>query len=598
MCGFVGLLTQNGKAPIVEVLKPALERMARRGPDAEGVWADETCAFGHRRLAILDLDERAAQPMHSSCGRYVIVFNGEIYNFTDLREELLSDGVRLRTSSDTEVILELFAKVGEGMLERLRGMFTFVIWDRVARRAFVARDPYGIKPLYFAMVEQGVLLGSQVKALLATGLVSRAPCPHGQAGFWLLGSVPEPHTWFRDVRAFPPGHCAWIENGMLGSPRMWWDITEAWRTAPAASHPAGEIKEHVRSALLASVSAHMVSDVPVGVFLSGGIDSGALAAMMVEAGARNLRGITLAFDEFAGSKDDETPLASTLAAHYGIRHHVRRVTRDEFRADLPRILAAMDQPSIDGINTWYASKAVAELGIRVVVSGVGGDELFQGYRSFQQLPLLVTGWGLVSKVPGAMALAQVVANLQAKRTGNGRWRNMPEWLRTMSGAWWLRRSIMSPAELLELMGTELAEEAMDGFVAADRVCAMSGSLPTNLRLALGQIESTTYLRNQLLRDSDWASMDHSVELRTPLVDAWLLRDLQRFLGAFRRFPNKRLLAEAPSRPLPEALIVREKTGFGIPVHSWRNEPLQAENNHRCISGWARTLSRAYDLGGV
>ena len=594
MCGLVAFLGKAGVEPVTETLQRALARMHNRGPDAEGVWQEPGVWLGHRRLAILDLDARANQPMRSACGRYVIVFNGEIYNFRELRDELAAKGFVFRTSSDTEVLLALFAQEGAAMLSRLRGMFALVIWDSVARRAFAARDPYGIKPLYWAQTDDGVLLASQVKALLATGKVSRAPCALGQAGFWLLGSVAEPHTWYRDIRALPAGHCAWIEDGRMGTPECWWDIAAAWRDAPAATLPAPQVRELTRAALRESVAAHLVADVPVGVFLSGGIDSGALAGLMVEAGARDLQGITIAYDEFAGTHDDEAPLAATLAAHYGIAHHVRRVTRDEFAEDLPRILDAMDQPSVDGINTWYASKAVAELGLKVVVSGVGGDELFQGYESFRQLPRLVSRWGAASRIPGAMPLARLAMNLQAARSGNPRWRYLPDWARTMAGAWFLRRSVFSPDELPALMGQDLAAEALHGFCPKNWVDRSSGTLANDGALAVGQIESTTYLRNQLLRDSDWASMDHSVELRTPLVDAWLLRDLQPLLGAFREFPKKRLLAEAPVRPLPEALINRPKTGFSIPVKRWLQEMGRVDSSGRASNGWAREVARAYE----
>lgn len=602
MCGLIASLGKLASAVSADTLQSALQQMHRRGPDAEGDWQEPGVWLGHRRLAILDLEERSNQPLHSACGRYVIVFNGEIYNFRALRGELVADGVPLHTTSDTEVILELFAREGAAMLPRLRGMFAFVIWDRVARRAFVARDPYGIKPLYWTQTADGVLVASQVKALLATGQVSRAPCARGQAGFWLLGSVPEPHTWYRDIQALSAGHCAWIEDGRMGAPKRWWDVAAAWRDVPTTPPSAPEIRERVRTALRASVASHLVADVPVGVFLSGGIDSGALAGLMVEAGAKDLQGITITYDEFAGTHNDEAPAAATLAAHYGIGHHVRRVTREEFAADLPRILAAMDQPSVDGINTWYATKAVAELGLKVVVSGVGGDELFQGYSSFQQLPRLVSAWGPASRVPGAMPLARAAMAWQARRSGNARWREMPDWARTIAGAWWLRRGLFAPAELPALMGADLAEEGLQGFSPAAWVGQMSGPLATDGRLAVGQIESTTYLRNQLLRDSDWASMDHSVELRTPLVDAWLLRDLQPLLGAFEQFSNKRLLAEAPARPLPEALINRPKTGFGIPTQIWLKQMSMGGSDYGGGGGpshaWARAVARVYDGGDL
>jgi asparagine synthase (glutamine-hydrolysing) len=590
MCGLIAAFSNASISD--NAIYAALLRMARRGPDGEGVWREAGTVLGHRRLAVLDLDPRAAQPMHSICGRYAIVFNGEIYNFHELRRELQARGETFRTTSDTEVILTLFAEQGEAMLPRLHGMFAFVIWDRVAKRGFAARDAYGIKPLYYAETTQGVLLGSQVKALLATGLVSREPDLQGQAGFWMLGSVPEPHTWYRDVRVLQAGHCIWIDGCKVSTTRCWSDITEAWHFAEPAQLPNQEVHERVRSALRESVARHLVADVPIGVFLSGGIDSGALAGLMVEAGARQLEGVTIAYDEFAGSHQDEWPIAARIAAHYGIRHHVRRVTREEFHADMPRILDAMDQPTIDGVNTWYASKAVAERGLKVVVSGVGGDELFQGYSMFSQLPRLVAARKAMAWIPGTTSLAQRAANWHARRTGIGRWRYAPAWTTSIAGAWWLRRSVHSPDELAGLMGAEAARESLQAFDAVQRVASMSGPLPTNQRLALGQIESTTYLRNQLLRDSDWASMDHSVELRTPLVDAHLLQQLQPFLPALAGFPNKLLLARAPTKPLPREVMQRPKTGFGIPVGRWLAEgPLYSSGVPS--RGWARDLVGSY-----
>lgn len=589
MCGFIAAFTRLTLAKAD--LDMALASMRPRGPDGEGFWQEAGTALGHRRLAILDLDPRAAQPMHSACGRYVIAFNGEIYNYRELRRRLEAGGFAFRTTSDTEVILALFAAEGAAMLDKLHGMFAFVIWDREARRAFAARDPYGIKPLYVASVRGGVLLGSQVRALLATGLVDDAPDPRGQAGFWMLGSVPEPHTWYRDIAALPAGHHAWIEDGRMGTPVGWSDIGQAWRQASGAVVSDAEVHMRVREALRESVARHMVADVPVGVFLSGGIDSGALAGLMVEAGARDLVGVTISYDEFSGSHQDEAPVAAAIAAHYGISHHVRKVGREEFLADLPRILNAMDQPSIDGINTWYASKAVAELGLKVVVSGVGGDELFQGYESFGQLPRMVTRWKAVSVIPGARALGRLAGRMQAKRTGIARWRHAADWVGSIGGAWWLRRSLHAPEELSSLMGKELAAEALNDFSAEGWLQGMTGPIAADSRLALGQIESMTYLRNQLLRDSDWASMDHSVELRTPLVDKHLLDTLQPLLMNFARFPQKRLLARAPELPLPEAIISRRKTGFGIPINRWLNAGASKLMDSR---GWSKRVAAHFD----
>lgn len=568
MCGLIALF--SGRRSVHEAVDRAMARMHRRGPDGDGRWQADGVFLGHRRLAILDLDPRATQPLHSACGRYVIVFNGEIYNFRELRRELEARGKQFRTTCDTEVILALFACEGEAMLPKLHGMFAFVIWDNLKRKAFAARDPYGIKPLYVAKLAGGVALASQVKALLATGLVDPSPDPKGQAGFWMLGSVPEPHTWYRDISAVRAGHCLWIEEGQIRQQRCWHDIALVWRAAaeaPPLALSEGQVRERVRAALVDAVDRHLVSDVPVGVFLSGGIDSGALAGLMKERGASSLLGVTIAYDEFAGQHSDESPAAAEIARHYGIQHHVRKVSREEFLGDLPRIFGAMDQPSIDGINTWYASKAVAELGLKVVVSGVGGDELFLGYESFAQLPRMVATWRCLSKIPGLQAIAVQAAHLQARRTGNARWRHAPLWMQSMAGAWWLRRSCLAPESAKAAMGDECPSILAD-FSPAKWIEDMSGPLATDLTLALAQIESTTYLRNQLLRDSDWASMDHSVELRTPLVDVHLLSQLQPMLSQFHLFRGKTLLATAPATPLPETIIRRRKTGFAIPVKQW------------------------------
>lgn len=591
MCGIVGFFGLRGVRAEDVSLEKALHQMRRRGPDGEGTWHEGPCCLGHRRLSIIDLDPRAGQPMLSACGRYVIAFNGEIYNYAELRRKLQDEGAVFRTSSDTEVLLELFARRGADALPQLRGMFAFVIWDRRERRAFVARDPYGIKPLYVARTSSGLLVGSQVRALMATGLVSDQPCIRGQSGFWMLGSVPEPFTWFAEVEALRAGHYAWIEDGKISMAKCWWDVTEEWRTADGPQGPE-LVRERVRDALTRTVAAHRVADVPVGVFLSGGVDSSALAALMAEGGAKDLQGVTITYNEFAHTANDEVPGAAMIAQRYGLRHHIRKVGREEFEADLSRIVAAMDQPSIDGVNTWYASKAMAEIGIKVAVSGVGGDELFQGYPSFQSLPKLVSFWRRFSRVPGMKPLAKVASRLQAWRTGNSRWLHAPEWAGSIGGAWWLRRSLFSPEDLLAVMGGDYATSALKPHDVSEWIRSFDARLPNDPRLALGALESITYLRNQLLRDSDWASMDHSIELRTPFVDAWLLRELRPLLGSFERYPNKRLIAGAPATPLPEALITRTKTGFGIPIQSWVDLPLYKKGSTHSQS-WAIRVADEY-----
>ena len=596
MCGLAGAILSpdfSASSDGHRAVERMCDAMSSRGPDAAGYWqANNAPVFlGHRRLSIVDLEARANQPFVSDCGNYVIVFNGEIYNFLELRSALSEQGEVFRTTSDTEVILRLYIREGAQMLARLRGMFAIAIWDTREKNCFFARDPYGIKPLYVAKTRAGWLFASQVKALLASGLVSDETDTLGEASFWMLGSVAGPRTWFKDISEIPPGSWAEIDGeGKFTGPESYWNIGESWSVSPQ-DVDREEVRERVRQALLESVKYHLVADVPVGVFLSGGIDSGALAGLMAECGVRQLTGVTIAYEEFRGTHYDEAPIAARIARHYGIDHVVRRVTRAEFEADLPAIMASMDQPTIDGINTWFASKAVAETGLKVVVSGVGGDELFMGYDSFRQIPRLVKAARAIAQFPGGMALENLLTSVQAKRSGNLRWQHAPQWLQTIGGGWWLRRSTCAPGDLPRLMGRDIGSVPTADRVPEHWLTDMVGMLPKDPALALAQIESMTYLRNQLLRDSDWASMAHSVELRTPLVDAHLLKQLAPLLGQFRKFSNKSLLAHAPAKPLPQDILTRRKTGFGIPVKQWI-ESSDAVSSGKAMS-WAERVIGSY-----
>jgi asparagine synthase (glutamine-hydrolysing) len=569
--------------------------MSARGPDAEAQWCGEGIVLGHRRLAILDLDARSNQPMRSGNGRYTIVFNGEIYNFYELRRGLETRGIPLRTTSDTEVLLELFALEGEAMLPRLRGMFAFAIWDSQLRELFLARDPYGIKPLYYTRRDGGLLFASQVNALLGSGLVANSPEPAGLAGFYLWGSVPEPWTLTRDVFALPAGHWMRIHEGVVSTPVSWQDIREHWRgECPKLS--AMDLQEHVRQAVTASVRAHLVADVPICVFLSGGIDSSVLAGIVSEQGAK-IQGITISFQEFEGKQEDEAPVAATLAAHFGISHHIHQVTCAEFEQDLPHILDAMDQPSIDGINTWFASKAAAARGYKVVLSGVGGDELFCGYPSFQLIPRMAVLGQVAGAIPGLRSLLREPCAWLGRRSSNPKIVGLPAFMDSVEGLYFLKRGLFLPDELPELMGVDWACEGL----------ARLGGAPPGMAQAkaydgasnIGLLESTHYLRNQLLRDSDWASMAHSLELRTPLVDATLLATLGPHVSAFAGGIGKAMLAKSPEKPLPGFIINRQKTGFSIPMaqwlsdvsdrHSMANLPLLASRRTPWARRWARVV---------
>ena len=612
MCGIAGFLFNPDFSEIqaLDSVWRMNDSMFARGPDGFGCWSNEGIILGHRRLAILDLDVRSNQPMISADRRYVIVFNGEIYNFQYLRQILEADGIEFSTTSDTEVLLALFVRDGEQMLSKLRGMFAFAIWDRTTRELFMARDPYGIKPLYFTRCKFGFVFASQVKALLASGLISPRQESAGLVGFYLWGSVPEPWTLYRDVFSLPAGHWMRINDNSTESPVCWYDIRSYWQSegvSPAKTYfcfvanrmgfgkRKGLVQEQVRHAVLDSVRAHLVSDVPIGVFLSGGIDSGVVAGLSAELGVQ-VEGITIGFEEFVGSHYDEIPLARIIAAHYGLPHHVRQITRAEFEQDMPRILNAMDQPSIDGVNAWFASKAAAERGYKVVLSGIGGDELFCGYPSFMQIPSIAPLCRAFAVVPFARTLLRMSCAWLAHHRSQPKFLGIPEWMDSLEGLYFLRRALFLPTELPALMGSELAREGL----------ARLGGSPPGLNpakvdgaAAIGLLESTQYLRNQLLRDSDWASMAHSLELRTPLVDAALLAAVGPCVADFSGWAGKTMLAKSPGKPLPDSVIHRSKTGFGLPMAKWLSEsadksawgnlPLLTVPGTHWARRWAKTI---------
>jgi asparagine synthase (glutamine-hydrolysing) len=561
-------------APEEAELLATRDAMRARGPDGSGAWwsADRHCGLGHRRLSIIDLSDRASQPMTSDDGRFVVVFNGEIYNYPQLRAELETDGARFRTTSDTEALLHLYARHGAEMVHRLRGMFAFAIWDQARRGLFLARDPYGIKPLYTANDGWTLRFASQVKALLAGGHVSRDPEPAGIVGFHLFGSVPEPFTLYRDVRALPAGHTQWVDAAGPREPKPFSNLAEVLAKGAANPAPAAEIPERVRAGVLDSVRAHLLADVEVGIFLSAGVDSGALLGCMRDAGQREIRAITLAFDEFRGTSEDEAPLAACVCEHYGAHHIVRRLGKQEFFEDLPAILEAMDQPSIDGVNTWFVSKVAKEAGLKVAISGLGGDELLGGYQSFLDLPRWRRRFGPLAAIPGLGLLARRLIAAVAP----GFSRAMPKALGVLehSGSWagtyLLRRGLFLPHELPEVMDAEIAREGLRRLKPLRRLAANLTPDPISDNARVCVLESAQYMRNQLLRDADWVGMAHSLEIRVPLVDFTLLGALAPVIAALTPGAGKAALAKTPTVPLPNEIATRAKTGFNVPTGDWMN----------------------------
>ena len=584
MCGINGILRLSPEAPAIDPaeLLRTRDAMARRGPDGLGDYLspDGRVGLGHRRLAILDPSPAGAQPMASEDGRFHAVLNGEIYNFRALRREL--PGRAWRSESDTEVLLALYAERGAAMLRDLRGMFALAIWDEREKRLLLARDPLGVKPLYYSTAGGRLRFASQVKALEAGGAVPLAVDPAGLAGFLLWGAVPEPWTIRQAIRALPAGCFLEAADGRMGDP-----VPYGPAAAPDDPDPAAALAESVRD--------HLVSDVPVAVFLSAGLDSSLLLALARRAARQDEPpplAFTLAFDVFAETPRDEAPLAAATARALGARHVVRRVGRDDFRALFPSAIAAMDQPSIDGLNTFVVARAAHEAGIKVALSGLGGDELLGSYPSFADVPrgARAARWG--GLVPGAAALWPRVARRAAP--GRPKLAGLLRYGQTLPGSYFLRRGLFLPEELPAILGRERTEEALAAYdPVADAAQALAGlnGHAGDPWLAVHAMETARYMRNQLLRDADWASMASSLELRVPLADARLAAAFAAGGFAVARRLGKAGVVRQAAPELPDALFRRPKSGFYMPVTEWLEEGGAEEPAGEGLGCRSRRLAR-------
>jgi asparagine synthase (glutamine-hydrolysing) len=541
--------------------------LTHRGPDDEGIWVDPAgrVALGNRRLAIIDLSPAGHQPMQDPSGDVVLTYNGEIYNFPDLRDELAASGYRFRGRSDTEVILALYLREGLQVARRLRGMFAFAIWDGRTRQLVLGRDRLGIKPLYYAGRDGRWVFASEIRALRDSGLVPAPVSPAALAAFLRLGSVPGPVTAFEGVQELPPATLLVVDREGNETLHRYWEVPGP------VPHDANAAADELRGRLEDAVRRHLISDVPLGVFLSGGVDSGAIVAMMRDAGHARIRTFSITFP---GTAFDEGADASRLAAWYGTEHTAWEVTGTQLASGLDDVVASMDQPTIDGVNTYYVSRATRASGTIVALSGLGGDELFCGYPSFRQAPR-VLAWQRTarrSRVARTMMLAALAT------VGSARSAKLREGLRdapTMQSAYLAVRGLFSREELADLLVPGPLRDAAGALDAAAALGALTPALPSDPVAATGMLELRGYLHNQLLRDTDVMSMAHSLEVRVPFLDHPLVEFAAGLPGRLRAngHPPKWLLLKALGGRLP-AGTGQTKRGFTFPLGPWLRGPLR------------------------
>jgi asparagine synthase (glutamine-hydrolysing) len=577
MCGIFGLVAKRSDE-LEAALLSGTRALAHRGPDDEGMQLLPVCSdaqqcvgLGSRRLAILDLSPAGHQPMYDLATGNWLIFNGEIYNFQQIRLELQKLGYRFASTGDTEVLLKAYGQWGEACLQRLVGMFAFAVWDSHNERLFLARDRLGEKPLYYYAGSESFIFASELRSLLATSLVPRCLDTAGLASYLAFGAVHDPLTMIEGVRSLPPGHTLTWEKGRCRIQR-YWSLAEAASRPPATGSPEKAVNG-IRQHLLDAVSQRLVSDVPLGIFLSGGVDSSSVVALAreVRVAPPDTFSVVFGHSEFC-----EAAYSNRVAREFGCRHHQINLSESGLLEEIPDALASMDQPTVDGINTYVISQATKKAGITVALSGLGGDELFAGYSSFVSVPMMLkfrryAGW-LEPLGKGVNALL---------------WRRQTNRLKKMRALaagdyyadqpYFLSRALFLPASVRALLPSLTFQ---DGNLAA--AWSLHGTAETIRGLdpinQVAVLEGSTYMANMLLRDTDCMSMAHALEVRTPLLHHPLWEYVLPLAGRLKLHAHlpKPLLLWAAGQRLPPEIYLRHKMGFTLPFDVWMRNGLKAE----------------------
>jgi asparagine synthase (glutamine-hydrolysing) len=578
MCGICGVVAYESGERAEWIVRRMAAAMMRRGPDEEGFLFAPTAAVGMRRLSVVDL-RGGSQPAWNEDRTLAVVYNGEIYNFIELREELERAGHRFQSRSDTEVIVHAYEAWGENCVKRFHGMFAFAVLELpqgasgAAARIFIARDPLGIKPLYYAVIDGALFFASEVRALLASNEVKARLSPQALHSYLLFGSVSEPMTLVEGVFSLSPGHSMSIcANRPIANP----ETKSYWKAGEATRSERGEIQSsrqtpparQVRGLLESAVKNHLIADVPVGIFLSSGLDSTALAALA----SRHRPGIHTLTVAFPDLEFNEGEQARHTADRLGTQHSELKLTGNEMLARLDEAIGAFDQPSMDGINTYFVSWAARQAGLKVALSGLGSDELFGGYTSFHATssvaklaaiarfcPRPIRAWA-ASALDGSQVFG---ASPDASRKALSAWFDSS----SLPNEYFFTRLLFTPQKVVAATGERSGEWTVSRwwkwlFDAVDESQTMDSFT------GISWLESRSYLVNTLLRDTDSMSMHHSLEVRVPFLDLPLVEYMLSLPQASKRGRPKALLIEALIDILPEEIGTRGKRTFTFPWDNW------------------------------
>ena len=564
MCGISGIygLDESRRRDLLQVMT---DKIAHRGPENQGLFLDGKIGLAHQRLMIIDPDRRANQPMTSQSGKSVLIFNGEVYNFRELRAKLPRR--KWRTDNDAEVVLELFEAKGPSCLSELNGMFAFAFWNKEKEELFLVRDRLGIKPLYYQRNQnQELFFASEIRSLLSTDRIEKKIDENSLQDYLRYQTVHAPSTIIKGVNMLMPGSYLQVKNGSFEEEK-YWDLQNQAQSK-SSEQTALEIKKSIRQKLFESVERRLIADVPFGAFLSGGIDSSAVVAIMSKIQSEAVRTFSVTFNE---EEFSEEKYAAIIAKKYNTVHTNIKLTPDDFLELIPEALAAMDHPSGDGPNTYVVSKHTRNRGITMALSGLGGDELFAGYPVFKQLHRLegnkwlkwmpklarqLGGEGIKALKPG-MASSKLSEVLQLENPG-------------LLEAYPISRQVLLDLQVFALLKTDMK--------APNSVLRIAQSLKNQSLPILSKIsylEISTYMQNVLLRDTDQMSMAHALEVRVPFLD----HDLVEYVLGIRddiKFPHsqKKLLVESVSDLVPEEIVNRPKMGFILPWERWMKQELK------------------------
>jgi asparagine synthase (glutamine-hydrolysing) len=570
MCGIWGLWTsQQYNQDLDSLAKDGISTLTHRGPDDSGTVhlrtgdSNGSLVLGHRRLSIIDLSKAGHQPMIDKQTGNWIVFNGEVYNFKDIREELISLGCTFQSKTDTEVILQSYRVWGKRCIEKWRGMFAVALWDASRQEIFLIRDRLGVKPLYYYYKDGLFIFSSEIRAIIATGLVQRNINLAALNTYLMLGSIQDPLTIIEGINSLPAAHTLTVSNKSI---RMeeYWDFS----SSPEKENiDYQQISENIKNYLEDSVRLRLISDVPLGLFLSGGIDSSALALLMQKSLHKQVKAFTVGFSYKAF---DEASQAAQTAGQLGLEHHTIHLTQEEMVTTVSKAINHLDQPSIDGVNTYQVSSAVKRAGITVALSGIGGDEAFCGYNHFRSIPRMEYYGRHINNIPFILRFA---LNSFLKIARSDRIEKLRSWLLSDYGfthPYYLLRTLFLPTHISNLITPE-ATSAMNFDEWAELVKRnLDRSTKFDDINRVSYLEFKTYIPNTLLRDTDVMSMANSLEVREPFLDHILLEEIMKLPGSFKlkgQFPKSLLIKSLPGS-LPINVVEGRKRGFTLPYSEW------------------------------